>query len=604
METRHFVMESFDGPSPEGRFTIVAKDALKLADDERAQAPKPSRGYLTADIGSGTTSVTLLPVGIGNLEYPASGYVSIGGKEICAFTRSGDVLTLTRARYNTAAVAHKSQDRVQLCLEYVGQSPATILRDLFVTYAGVPAAYIDLNDWQEEASAFLGVLYSALIPEPTGVNKLASELVQQAALAVWWDDLHRQMRMRVLRPILSDAALFDDQNILSRSMRIKDQHEKRLSQVWVYYGLVNPLTKADDPTNYRSLHVSGDLLAEADYGQPAVKKIYARFIPEFGRQVAQRAGDIVLGQYRFPPRLMTFQTFRGVEPLPELGMGCNVMAQPMQTDTGAPAVIPSQITRITPQESGFLIEAPELRFVGEPIDLGDRTIIINSNVQNFNWRASYDRLYPAPTVDDEIICIINPGVLVGSNSTSLAAFVLGDWPAFANLTIRLRGGIRGKGGAGGKGGSAGSGGGNGSAGGTALYARHAFKLELFEGASLWGGGGGGGGGAGGPSGSISGGGRGGGGGGGAGVAAGAGGSGNNPGRGGSATGGGSGGSGGGEAGGGRSGGNPGNAGDRGGTGTNPTLSGGNGGGAGAAIDGNSYSTKTGPTNTLRGRLIN
>lgn len=100
MDWRHYVMEAFDGPTPANAFTVTCKDGLKLADDDRAQAPRLSKGFLSADLAAGVTSATLLPTGsIGVLEYPASGKVAIGGSEICAFTRVGDALTLTRGQH-------------------------------------------------------------------------------------------------------------------------------------------------------------------------------------------------------------------------------------------------------------------------------------------------------------------------------------------------------------------------------------------------------------------------------------------------------------------------------------------------------------------------
>ncbi|WP_439363076.1 hypothetical protein ACNJYD_19805 [Bradyrhizobium sp. DASA03005] len=60
METRHFVIDSFDGPTPDGKYTIIAKDVLKFADGDRAQAPALSNGYLSADITAAATSATLL----------------------------------------------------------------------------------------------------------------------------------------------------------------------------------------------------------------------------------------------------------------------------------------------------------------------------------------------------------------------------------------------------------------------------------------------------------------------------------------------------------------------------------------------------------------
>src|SRR5262249_4787134 len=88
METRHYVIETTDGPTLDAVYTIEAKDVLKLADDDRSQAPALSTGTLAGSIDAVTTTAALSPSGIGNLDYPASGYVCIGGKEICAFTRS------------------------------------------------------------------------------------------------------------------------------------------------------------------------------------------------------------------------------------------------------------------------------------------------------------------------------------------------------------------------------------------------------------------------------------------------------------------------------------------------------------------------------------
>src|SRR5690606_15161099 len=88
MDTRHFVIESTDGPTPDGKYTIVATDILKFADGDRALAPRASNGFLVSAIDEDDTEAILSPAGIGDLEYPSSGYVAIGGKEICAFTRS------------------------------------------------------------------------------------------------------------------------------------------------------------------------------------------------------------------------------------------------------------------------------------------------------------------------------------------------------------------------------------------------------------------------------------------------------------------------------------------------------------------------------------
>ena len=396
METRHYVMDSFNGPSPDGSFSITAKDALKLADDDRSQAPRLSNGSLLADITSSATALTVTPSGVG-AEYRTSGYVAIGGKEVVAYTRpaggndAGTVLlchfdgannatsttdsstsartitangnvklstadkifgtasatfdgtgdfwsladnaawtfsgnftldcwakittlasartlichstdlnnmwrlyvttggalrfeivssgvvafsvqtddslvsagawvhlaatrqsstfrlfiggslrasgfttaaipnftstlkigisgngvadamlgfmdevrissvarwvanffpygaaydngtvdnfTITRAQYNTTAIAAKAEDIVQQCLLYTGQDPAVIMQDLLVNYAGVDPSFVSLSDWQAETAAYLSRVYTTIIAQPVGVKTLMCELI-------------------------------------------------------------------------------------------------------------------------------------------------------------------------------------------------------------------------------------------------------------------------------------------------------------------------------------------------------------------------------------------------------------------------------------------
>ena len=50
METRHFIVDTFSGPDSSGNVSLVLKDALKLADSKKAQAPIISIGALSTDI--------------------------------------------------------------------------------------------------------------------------------------------------------------------------------------------------------------------------------------------------------------------------------------------------------------------------------------------------------------------------------------------------------------------------------------------------------------------------------------------------------------------------------------------------------------------------
>lgn len=496
METRHYVIESLSGPTIDGIFTIVAKDVLKLAAGDRAVAPALSNGFLASDITNVATSASLSPAGIGDAEYPASGYAAIGGSEICAFTRSGNTLTLTRAQFNTAAKAHTAQDRVQLCLSYSSEDAADIIADLMINYAAVPSSYVEASSWLAETAAFLGVVYSALICEPTPVETLISELITEAALAVWWNDLSQKVRLQVLRNIDTTAVLYDASLWLADSLGIEDQPDKRLSRVQIYFARINPLRPLTDLDNYRSSAEIVDTDAESDYGSQQIKTITSRWIPALGRTVAETAARKLLARYRDPPRRFKFRLPRYagiIEPV--LGLGCRLGAGALQDATGELAIAPIQITQLKSLDANFDVVAQEVLFTALPDAPVDRVIVIDFNTYNFNLRAAHDSLFPAPQSGDEVTCRIEIGIVVGSASVALPAFDVGTWPSGVAIKIILHERIQGAGGAGGNGQNRDySGLTAGQAGGIALYTRYPIEIEYGAGAKIWSGGGGGGGG--------------------------------------------------------------------------------------------------------------
>jgi hypothetical protein len=495
METRHYVVESVDGPTPDGSFTIIAKDPLKLLDGDRAQAPIPNNGFLIGDITDSAGSFTLAPAGVGNAEYPTSGYINIGNSEICAFTRSGDTVTLTaRAQFGTEAKAHSAQDRAQVVLEYIGQDVADIIYDLMVNYAGVSPVFISLADWKAETENFLRRVYSAALAQPTSCKQLISELIEQAALSIWWDDVGQRVRLRVLREISTSAEIIGPEVIQQGSFQTREQPGKRVSQVWVHYGLRNPLLQLTDETSYRSIAVTLDADNEANYGSPAIKKIYSRWIATGGRTVAARLGDIILGRYKDPPRRFNFDLLRGVQDL-EAGQGYQVTWWTLQDVTGAQTTAPIQVTRFNPRAAEIGIEAEEQLFARiDPEDLDNRTIILDANILNFNFKTAHDLLYPPVEAGNVVRCYIETGVVVGSSVFGSPAFDVGTWPAGVTLEIYNNGRIQGRGGKGGNAAKNGVLAQAGEAGGLAFYTRQAVLLDNSSG-RIYGGGGGGGGGA-------------------------------------------------------------------------------------------------------------
>lgn len=508
MEVIHMIVDNFTGPSGNNTYTLVCKDVLSLVTDEKAQAPVLSSGRLIAGIANNTTSVTLTPPGVG-AEYPSPGRVCLGGKEVCTFTRSGDVLTLVRGQDGTTAVAHSANDRVQLCLRYNSQNAADILYDLFVNYGGIDPAYITLTDWQNEVNTFLQQQYSTVITEPTSVNALIKELIEIGALAIWWDAKAQKIRLQVLREVTPQSYVYDESNILEGAFDIQEQPELRISQVYMFFARRDPTRPLTDEDNYRTTDLSIDLPSSANYKVSSIKKIYSRWIGLGGLAIAQAVSSLILSQYKVPPRLASLAIPRNGQPELEPGIGYKVGFWPIQDDEGAPLLLNCQVVGQSPSADTLAVQVEEMNFKRSDV-LSTRYIYLNSTEPNINLRTLHDTFYPAPQPGDvglvTIHAIIDTTAVIFSNVFGQPALNVGSWPLGLEVIVEIKGAVRGRCGNGGNGGRGGNASGStagagvngspGQAGSAAIYTRKAIKLRYSLG-DIWGGAGGGGGGPGG-----------------------------------------------------------------------------------------------------------
>ena len=504
LETRYFIIDSTSGPTREGEFTITGQDMLKLASGDRVLAPRPSNGFLNANITTGNQTIAIAPPGILS-QYPASGFACIGGNEVVSFgTIAGNNVNIAgRGSFNTTDVAHNAQDRFQLCLNYSAMDPADVIKDLLVTYAGIDTALIPINDWHTESTTYLSIVISLLITEPTAVDKLLTEILQATGSALWWDDVNRKVRWQVIRSIPATANRFTEDNVIADSLEVGDQPEKRVSQVVVYFGQINPTIKADEPRNYRSTEVVTDTQSEALEGSSAIKVIYARAIAAGGRTVANRIGTRYLGRYARAPRQFKFELLRFSVEEPHLGGGYLLggpgpvyPSWPFQDETGGPKEAPIQLTRVASTPDRWIVEAEEMlaTAIDDIIVTTNHTIIFDSNQNEINLKTSHDSLYPAAVSGDTVNCYINGGVFIGANTTATPAFTVGTgWAGGVTINVFNNGRIQGCGGQGGRA-TASSGSGsaeNGFVGGKAFFTTQ--NIALQNNGQIYGGGGGGGG---------------------------------------------------------------------------------------------------------------
>jgi hypothetical protein len=468
MERRTFVVESMVGPDSAGNFTIIAKDVLKLADGDRSVCPKPYGRTLDFDISPSFTG-NLFSVSGDNPEKPAlldGEYLAIGESEIVKYTTTGFpdggllVTVSERGQLGTIAVEHKEDATVQSIKGFVTQKPSEILRDLLVDFAGVDPSFISLDDWENEADNFINRTYTAYIARPTAVKTLINELLEQTASSMWWDNQAQQVRWQVLRLPSAANTLYTDDSILRDSLSIADQPQKRVSQVWVSFGLRNPLAKLDDPQNYTATTLRTELQSEDDWGGvPAYKSIFSRWIPPVGKDIADRLGDLILQRFSLPPRKVGFRLMRdsGVS-LPDLAASYNLQSRPLQLPDGSLEVMPIQVTSLKPMNVNYTVVAEEIRYnqIITPEEPNVFPLEIATATNNYNIREQFNQFGIAPDSTTIVNVTVFTGVIVGSTSVDVPAMVTGSWPSGVTINIINRGFIVGRGGRGGQGGRTGS----------------------------------------------------------------------------------------------------------------------------------------------------
>lgn len=312
MSSRTYLIDRVEGPDSGGRVTITAKDVLKLADDDRAQAPALSPGELAADIDAAAASFDVVRAVAA--DYSESGTLRIGDEVMTYAGRSetGGVVTFTgvlRGTDGTAAESHSAEDRVQLCLRTTDRPVWRVAHDLLTVYGRVPAAFVDLAAWDAEGEVWLSQFnVTSLITEPTGVTELLSELTEQGLFYLWWDERATLIQMRAVKPeVDAIPSITDRDNVVEGSLGLTEDPKQRVSQVWVFWGVRDPTADVDDEGNYQRIRIAGDLEAESEreYGEQRIRKVFARWITT--EAVAINLGVRLLGRYRDTPALLSFK---------------------------------------------------------------------------------------------------------------------------------------------------------------------------------------------------------------------------------------------------------------------------------------------------------
>lgn len=497
MNVRNYVVERVQGPGEDGNVTITAKDLFSKVESRKAVAPKASRGSLTAAATGAFGAFTVEPAGIGDADYAAitavtQGYVAIG-HEIIKCTRSSDTFTVVqRAALNTEQEDHDDEDLVQLVLWINAQLCQDAAHTLLTQYSGILSSEINLAEW-DQAAASITQLFTAYVASPAPVAELLGALMVEAGITIWPDIEAGMVKLAALQAGAATPTV-DDSWIRADSLQPpKRRDDKRVSQVWVYYGLRNPLESRKEPRNFASRAVT--LTSSNPYVDESARKVYSVFLPKFAKQGATRCGEMIYAMYSDPPIEIEFDLDRGREGELAEARYFTVETDEIGDFEGDPLPTAMICTSIERREEAHAVNAMTVRFAEFSAAAGGdnvRRISIDHDDYSLNLRAIYDSQFVPPTGGEVIEFTVEAGVTVGSTDCTVPAMETGSWPG-VSLKLINKGTIKGSGGDGTSGGTV-SAGGKGKDGGTALKATVALTVDNALGHLLGGGGGGGGGG--------------------------------------------------------------------------------------------------------------
>jgi hypothetical protein len=282
MTRREYVIEKID--HGKDGVSIIAKDILRKVTDTAITAPYLSRGELAAAATNVQTNITVAGAVLG--DYAPAGHLRMNN-EIVSYiqvyeTTGGNLYFdgLTRGVAGTAAAAHSQNDRVQRVIHYDNRPFHEILYDLFVTWGGISARYIDFAAWADEKTTFRpDYNFTAFLAEPAKIDELAGEVCLQAVANVWWDERIQQIILKAVKPEPAPYLLTDDDAIVAGSFAIKEKPEERASQSHVYYLQRTPVPSVTEKTNYSRVAVFIDVNKQIQYGgEPQIRELFCRFI--------------------------------------------------------------------------------------------------------------------------------------------------------------------------------------------------------------------------------------------------------------------------------------------------------------------------------------
>lgn len=314
MDVRLYVVDKVEGPTG-GQVRITGIDPLRLTEATKAEFPRTTDILLAADIEDDATTIEAwgsLADFTDDFGNTSEHYIRLGN-EFISYTGATEVEAgkysldgVTRAALGTTAESGQADDKLQRVGYYSKKLIWHIAHDLIVSHSSIPDALADLDDWDDEAGAYLAAFkVSGVVPEPTPVEDLLAELCFSGQFSIWWDERLQAIPLIVVQPPAGVVPELTDADDILTDPAVKRLPDERVTRVFVYYGVrdwTGSLTAAE---NFRTAHVRVSTDDENENASDSIVKreIFSRWIQTLSQALS--ASKRVIDLYaNIPERLV------------------------------------------------------------------------------------------------------------------------------------------------------------------------------------------------------------------------------------------------------------------------------------------------------------
>jgi hypothetical protein len=321
----------------DGRAVLHCKDPMTFLDDSKVKIPTPTDATVLTQIEPQQSAN--IPIDAANVTYFSTpnpdGFIRIN-EEIIEYTGvSGNALTgITKAEFNTTAQQHLVGDGIQKLFGIESTNIVDALAEILNQWGGVDKsqiAYDAFQDtptgtpdiWDIELEQWLqSINIEGVISSDTGLTQILNEMCQQTGLVMWWNGEKNQIYINAnkFRLGAESQPTIGDSEIAEGTFSMKEDRGGFITQLWTYYGLINPL-EGVKPTNFQNAYVAvnTDLESANALGGAQIAIKYANWLEAGALGTVITLATRALNESSFPRYRFNFKVDTQVWPDLDLG---------------------------------------------------------------------------------------------------------------------------------------------------------------------------------------------------------------------------------------------------------------------------------------------